>query len=264
MRTSNQQTTSRLRHPPQTSTSSRLTQTFPGCEAKPITPPQSAGVRGSYQCIVDYNHKPFSITWSGSSEYPNLARFPSLDKNVDVSSVYQSSEIAAIWRDSTIMDYGSHASIRITKDGRFPILKLAHSDELSIKLIQHEFDVLAELAKLGLPVVKFGQQPILDNGVTCGYRMEKLSKLEPSEFRSRTDDIKQTLDRLHSAGFSHGDFSPSNILTNEGGRLILIDLSFAGRLGSAVPSFFPSWVYTDGVYGIGSDLERFGRYTVPI
>jgi RIO-like serine/threonine protein kinase len=181
-----------------------------------------------------------------------------------VSSVHQSSEIAAIWRDSTIIDYGSHASIRDTKHGRFPILKLAHSDELSIKLIQHEFDVLAELTKLGLPVVEFDQQPILDNGVTCGYRMKKLSKLEPSELRSRTDDIKQTLDRLHSAGFSHGDFGPSNIMTDEGGRLILIDFSFAGQLGSAVPSFFPSWVYTDRIYGIGSDLERFGRYTVPI
>jgi hypothetical protein len=71
--------------------------------------------------------------------------------------------MAAIWRDSTIIDYGSHASIRITKHDPFPILKLAHSDELSIKLIQHEFNVLADLTKLGLPVVEFDQQPILDN-----------------------------------------------------------------------------------------------------
>jgi tRNA A-37 threonylcarbamoyl transferase component Bud32 len=162
-----------------------------------------------------------------------------------------------------LLDYGSHASIRITKHGRFPILKLAHSDEVSIKLIQYEFDVLAKLTKLGLPVVEFDHQPILDNGVTCGYRMEKLSKLEASEFRSRADDIKQALDRLHCAGFSHGDVGPSNIMTKDG-RITLIDPSFAGRLGSAVPSFFPSWVYTDGTFGIGSDLERFGRYIVPM
>jgi tRNA A-37 threonylcarbamoyl transferase component Bud32 len=115
----------------------------------------------------------------------------------------------------------------MTEYGRFPILKLAHSNKLSIKLIQHEFDVLADLAKFGLPVVEFDQQPILDNGVTCGYRMKKLSKLEPSELRPRTNDIKQTLDRLHSAGFSHGDFGPSNIMKDEGGRIILIDPSFA-------------------------------------
>lgn len=48
------------------------------------------------------------------------------------------------------------------------------------------------------------------------------------------------------------------------GHIISIDFSFAGRLGSAVPSFFPSWVYTDGMYGIASDLEAFGRYAVPI
>lgn len=163
-----------------------------------------------------------------------------------------------------IIDYGSHASIRTTEYGRFPILKLAHSDELSIKLIQHEFDVLAELAKLGLPVVEFDPQPILDNGVTCGYRMKKLSKLELSELWSRSDDIKEVLGQFHSAGFSHGDFSPSNIMKDEVGHLILIDPSFAGRLGSAAPPFFPSWVYTNGIYSISSDLERLNRYIVPI
>jgi RIO-like serine/threonine protein kinase len=163
-----------------------------------------------------------------------------------------------------IIDYGSHASIRITEHRRFSILKLAHSDELSIKLIQHEFDVLADLTKLGLPVVEFDQQPIWDDGVICGYRMKKLFKLEPSKFYSRNNDVMQTLDKFHSAGFSHGDFSPSNIMEDESGRIILIDFSFTGRLGCTVPSFFPKWVYTDGIYSISSDLERFGRFTVPI
>jgi serine/threonine protein kinase len=172
--------------------------------------------------------------------------------------------MAAIWRGSKIIDYGSSASIRITEDDSFPIVKLAHPDELSIKLIQHEFNVLANLAKLGLPVVEFDQHPILDNGVTCGYRMKKLTKLELSEFRSRTDEIKHTLDRFHSAGFCHGDFTPSNIMKDESGRIILIDLSFAGQLGSAVPSFFPTWVHSDGMYGIDSDLKAFRRDTVPI
>lgn len=94
--------------------------------------------------------------------------------------------------------------------------------------------------------------------------MKKLSKLEPSELRSRTDDIKHTLDRLHSAGFCHGDFSPSNIMKDEGGHIILIDLSFAGLLGSAVLSFFPSWLFADGIYSIESDLKALGRYTDPI
>lgn len=162
-----------------------------------------------------------------------------------------------------LLDYSSHTSIRITKHGRFPILKLAYSDKVSIKLIQYKFDILAKLTKLGLPVVEFDQQPILDNRVICGYRIEKLSKLEASELHSQADNIKQALDRFHGVGFSHGDVGPSNIITKDS-CITLIDSSFASRLGSAVPLFFPSWVYTDSRFGIGSDLERFGRYIVPI
>lgn len=233
-------------------------QTCQDYEAKPITPPDSAGVPGSHRCVVDYDHKPFSITWTGSWDYPDLAGFPSL-QNIEISPLHQTSEMAAIWRDSTLYEYGSYASVRITEHGRYPILKLAHSDEVSIKLIQHEFEVLAKLTKLGLPVVEFDQQPILDNGVICGYRMEKLSKVELSEFVSRAHDIKQALDRFHCAGFSHGDVSPSNVMTKDG-RIILIDLSFAGPLGSAVPSFFPDWVYTNGSFSMDTDLAQFGRF----
>lgn len=168
--------------------------------------------------------------------------------------------MAIIWRDSKLLDYGSHASIRSTKHGdRFPILKLAHEDEVSIKLIQYEFAILAELTKLGLPIVEFDQQPILDNGITYGYQMERLTKLEADELSFRADDVKKAFDRFHCAGFSHGDVGPSNIMTKDG-CITLIDPSFAGRVGSAVPDFFPSWVYIDGRFGIGSDLERFGRY----
>lgn len=170
--------------------------------------------------------------------------------------------MAMVWKSSKLIDYGSYASIRITtKHDSFPILKLAHSDELSVKLVQHEFDVLTDLARLGLPIVEFDQQPILDNGVTCGYRMKTLYKLEQSELHSRGNDIKHTLDQLHCAGFSHGDFTPSNIMKDKNNRIILIDFGFAGRLGSAVPSFFPSWLYTGGIYSNESDLEAFQRYT---
>jgi hypothetical protein len=171
--------------------------------AKPITPPQSAGVRGSYKCILDYDHEPFSLTWCGSPEYPDLAKFPALE-DVEIFPVDQGLEMAAIWRDSTLLEYGSHASIRITEHGRFPILKLAHSDEQSIKLIQHELDMLAKLAALGLPVVEIDQQPVVEDGVTRGYRMERLFNLESSELGSRRHNIKHALDRLHSAGFATG------------------------------------------------------------
>ncbi|KAL2024948.1 hypothetical protein VTK56DRAFT_3647 [Thermocarpiscus australiensis] len=112
-------------------------------EAKPITPPQDAGVRGWYKCILDYRHKPYSITWRGSPKYPDLAKFTVL-KGVDVSLVHQSLAMAAVWRDSTLLDYGSYASIRASKHSRFPILKLAHPDKQPLELIQHEFNVLVD------------------------------------------------------------------------------------------------------------------------
>ncbi|CZS92383.1 uncharacterized protein RAG0_02806 [Rhynchosporium agropyri] len=227
----------------------------------PISPPQCTGVRGVYRCIVNYNHEPFSITWSGSQEYPDLESIPSL-KNAELFSVQQSSEVAAIWRNSELLDYGSYALIRIAEHGSFPVLKLADSDEVSMKLIQYEFDILAKLTEQGLPVVDYDYEPILENWVVYGYRMEKLSKIEASELLSRAEDIKQVIDQFHRVGFSHGDVGPSNIMTKDG-RITFIDLSFAGPLGTTVPSSFPSWVYIDSKFSIGSNLERFGRYIVP-
>lgn len=95
-----------------------------------------------------------------------------------------------------MIEFGSHASFRITEHGQSPILKLAHLGELSTKLFLHEFKVIPNLTKLGLPVVEFDQQPILNNGVSCSCGMKRLFKLGPSELRSRADYIKQTLDRL--------------------------------------------------------------------
>ncbi|EPE30909.1 Protein kinase-like (PK-like) [Glarea lozoyensis ATCC 20868] len=196
-----------------------------GFTASPITPPLGTGVPGQNKCIVDYNHQPYSMTWSGSPhEYPDLERFPHLE-NVEVSLINQNPTIAAIWRDSELLDYGTHASVRIAESDLFPILKFAHHDKLSIHLIAHEFDVLAALKKKGLSVVDFDPQPIMDSGTFCGYRMEKLFRVELDEFRSRIDDIKYELDRFHSASFSHGDFSPSNVMKDKNGHIVLTDAS---------------------------------------
>jgi hypothetical protein len=46
-------------------------------------------------------------------------------------------------------------------------------------------------------------------------------------------------------------------MKDAGGRITLIDFGFSGPLGSAVPSFIPSWVYDDGIFSIGIDLKAF-------
>ena len=227
----------------------------------PITPPQDAGC-SDYRCIVDHGRKPFTITWQGSPQYPDLRNFPALDR-VQVSPVPLSPALAAIWTDSELLDYGSHASIRALEHSRFPILKLAHPDKQSLALIEHEFNVLTELKSLDLPVPEIAPQPILDGGRICGYRMKALAKLKPSELRCRQHDIQHVLLRLHSAGFCHGDVNPSNIMKDGSDRIILIDFGFAGRAGSAVPPFIPSLVYAGGIFEVENDLkalERFIRY----
>ncbi|KAK4130696.1 hypothetical protein BT67DRAFT_445496, partial [Trichocladium antarcticum] len=229
-------------------------------EAKPITPPQGTGIRGSYQCIIDYNHEPFSVTWSGSQSYPDLVTFPAVEQG-SVALVQQSPTIAGIWKGSTLLDYGSHASIRVSENDPFPIIKLAHADDSSLKLIQHELAALAEIFSVGFPVAAFDKDwPIQDNGITCGYRMRRLWKLEMSELESRGDDIRQALGELHSAGFCHGDFNPSNIMKDDNGDIILIDFSFAGRIGDVVPSYFPTWMYPDRIYDAKPDLAALDRF----
>lgn len=113
-------------------------------EAKPTTPPKAAETRGSYRCTIDYNSTPFSIRWSGSSAYPDLATFPSFtNPNIEVSRILLGPELDTIWRRSKLHDYGSYASIRIIDDDSFPILKLAHpDDDLAIQLIEREINVL--------------------------------------------------------------------------------------------------------------------------
>lgn len=228
-------------------------------EAKPTTPPQDVGVRGAYECILDHNHKPFSIIWWGSPEYPDLATFPALE-NVEIPPVHQTPSMAVIWGCSTLLDYDSHASIRTTEHSRFPILKLAHSDTESIRLVQREFSMLVYLATLDLPAVEVDRTPIVDNGKICGYRMKELFKVEPSELESRRHEVKYALSRLHSAGVCHGDITPSNIMKDHRGRITLIDFGSTGKIGSKVPWFIPSWVYSGDAFSIDVDWKAFDRY----
>jgi hypothetical protein len=165
----------------------------------PITPPQDAG-GSDYRCIVDHGRKPFSVTWRGSPQYPDLCNCPTLDC-VEVSPVPLSPALATIWADSELLDYGSHASVRVSEHTHFPILKLAHPDAQSFALIKDDFNVLADLKLLGLPIPEIDTQPIADGGRICSYQMKMLVKLKPAELRCRRHDIQDGLLRLHSAGF---------------------------------------------------------------
>jgi len=51
-------------------------------------------------------------------------------------------------------------------------------------------------------------------------------------------EVERLLDAL-DAVYCHENCSFSNIMQNQGGRLVLIHLAFAGSFGSAIPEGFP-------------------------
>lgn len=60
--------------------------------------------------------------------------------------------------------------------------------------------------------------------------------------RGIVSDIREALEALHSAGLVHGDVSPRNVLIDENGRAVLVDLVFPPRAGGGTPGFSVSGV----------------------
>lgn len=109
-------------------------------EAKPITPPYCTGP-GQHGCIVEYHQKPYSLTWSGPAQYPDLRACP---QDLAAYPLSLSEEMAKIWTSSLLVDFGSHAVVRSSlncssndeqNNQCFPIIKLAHNDPESLELI---------------------------------------------------------------------------------------------------------------------------------
>lgn len=236
-------------------------------ETNPITPPRKVGPR-TYSCIVDHQRRPYSVSWSGSTEYPDFKASPA---NYHVDVLPQSPGMATIWESSTLLDFGSHASIRTScspgnkkpvhnDDDCFPIIKLAHSDAESLALIQTEINILSDSLMRDVPTVTMDSRPITDNGVAVGYRMQRLYKLDSLGFQSRSLDIKNALQRLHDAGFCHGDLSPSNVMKDRYSCITLIDFSHAGRVGETVPLHIKKEGYDGDVFSTDYDWKVFHSF----
>ncbi len=231
------------------------------CKAKPITPPQETESREMHTCIVEYDSTPFSVRWSGPVEYPDFTSFaPGRNDNFEAARIALGPEMRLIWRRSGLVDYGTHASIRISDDDDFPITKLAHpEDKLSLQLIGHEFNVLCTIKGAGYRTVDFDPVPVICDGAIHGYRMKKLVKLDCYELGLRWEEFEEAVQQLHDIGVCHGDLHPSNVMKDDNNELVLIDLSFAGRVGSPVPSFMPRGRFPDGIYSFDEDVAALDR-----
>ncbi|MDI1451057.1 sigma 54-interacting transcriptional regulator [Polyangium sp. 6x1] len=77
-------------------------------------------------------------------------------------------------------------------------------------------------------------------------------------------DALSALAFLHRLGLRHGDFKPANVIVDERGRGVLLDLSCAGRLGrAAAPSGTPRFIAPEVLRGDRADA-RSDLYAVGV
>ena len=115
-------------------------------------------------------------------------------------------------------------------------------------------------------------------GPLGGTLLDRYGSLRPEAYVSLTREIGSALDRLHSAGWIHGDLNGRNIVFGGDGRAVLIDFGSVRHIGSRnggetgldiTPEVVPPEVWrgepADGrsdLYGLGVLLYRSmtGRY----
>ncbi|KAK0272970.1 hypothetical protein LTR35_012642 [Friedmanniomyces endolithicus] len=218
---------------------------------QPVSPPTSTGVPHLRKCYVDANNQLWEVFWTGSSSYPEFAE-------LELHRVLLSDEMSATWSRSKPLDFGASAVIRILAEDAFPVVKLAPNAEAR-QLLQHEFAVLLELS--GQPgIVKVDPEPLTDKEGICGYRMEYLTKIDFMNLGPLSSEVQRVTHALHRRGYCHGDLSPSNVMVDNDGKVVLIDLSFAGVIGEEVPSYIPRWAHSSAVFSEAVDESKLEEY----
>jgi tRNA A-37 threonylcarbamoyl transferase component Bud32 len=177
------------------------------------------------------------------SQFPNRQQYDCEQVNLDP-------EIPKLWSSSTFVDYGADAVLRCSHVGPYPIMKLSHPDQISRARIQHEISMIKDMTRTSqvLPIPKMCDSLLSDGLGVFGYRPERLTRLERRELQSRLPEVREAVRFLHQAGFSHGDLSPSNVMKNDQGAIILIDFGYAGRIGTMIPNSVPTWVYPHSTF----------------
>ncbi|KAK5702446.1 hypothetical protein LTR17_022301 [Elasticomyces elasticus] len=112
-----------------------------------------------------------------------------------------------------------------------------------------------------LPVPKYDSEPLIDKEGIYGYRMQKLHPLDFEKTGQYLSQVAAVLDKVHAMQFSIGDLHPGNVMLNDNGDIILIDLSYAGRLDHAIPPHIPEHVYGEAlIFNCDADQQRLMTY----
>ncbi|KAI4843313.1 hypothetical protein E4T44_06804 [Aureobasidium sp. EXF-8845] len=226
-----------------------------------VSPLSRAEKAGHYTCIIEHENKPYSIIWSASAMQPDITQFSTTRLDWRCKPVDLGSDLSDIWSGSMLINYGADAILRCSHLGPHPILKLAHHGEEFRLRLQHEFELIQDMTKIAksLPIPRVDDHPLRDAQGTFGYRLELLIYLEMNELVHRLPEVREAVQQLHEAGFSHGDLSESNIMKNKEGAIVLIDFGCAGEIGTQAASSVPSWVYENAIVTMEADQQALKR-----
>jgi serine/threonine protein kinase len=240
-------------------TSSTRLETGRMTTAVPFSPPFAGEDWTRNYCFVEVDGQPKQASWRrerGEAFPPDFTDTgPVLD--VVIHDLQFSDTKSDLWQNSTLLDYGSDACVRLEGEGgsEHPLIKLAHPGTERRERIQHEFEVMQRLSHLGF-VARIDTEPLRDYKGVFGFRLERLVKVDRQDTSARKGEIVTMLHQLHQAGYCHGDIHFCNIMKRSDGELVLIDFAYAGALGEAVPDRVPEYMHPGRVYSVEFDLER--------
>lgn len=207
-----------------------------------------------FGCYLEQDGKPFIASWTGDwaiFDFQNTSAIPEFM----LRPLELSIEISSVWEQTKLVSFGTHACIRLDETSPNTVIKIAHPTTRDRYLLHREFDMMRSLSGTGA-VAKVDSEPLSDHAGTFGFRLEKLQRVEQGELKRRIPEVKTLVDKIQGYGVCHGDCSPSNVMQNEQGQLVFIDLAFAGRLNSEVPKMIPRHVFPNGFFDGDLDYEK--------
>lgn len=226
---------------------------------QPFSPPSFIQSPDRFGCFIEQDGKPCKASWTGDwaiFDFENTSAIP----DFQLIPLDLSIEISSIWDRTKLVSFGTHACIRLDETSPDTVLKIAHPTARDRSLLQREFDIMRSLSDTGT-VAKVDSEPLSDHAGTFGFRLEKLQRVEPEELKRRVSEVKTLVEKIQGHGVCHGDCSPSNILQNEEGQLLFIDLAFAGTLKDKVPTIIPRYVFPSGLFDGDVDHKRIEAWT---